>query len=72
MLRDIQTYIGHHRTVTMADLALHFHIDEQAIQPMMAKLMRKGRIRQLPMPDKCGGCSCCSESSLQLYEWTGK
>jgi predicted ArsR family transcriptional regulator len=69
MIRNIQTYISTHRTVSISDLALHFHVDEQAIQPMMLKLVRKGRVRQLSVPKTCGSCSCCSDSSLQLYEW---
>jgi putative ferrous iron transport protein C len=72
MLRDIQTYIAHHHTVSIADLALHFHMDDQAIQPMVTKLVRKGRVRREPTPEKCGGCTCCQASSLELYTWAGR
>ena len=72
MLRDIQTYIAKHHTVSMADLTLHFQADEEAIEPMVNKLFRKGRVRKIPVPEQCGGCSCCSPSGLELYEWTGQ
>jgi putative ferrous iron transport protein C len=71
MLRDIQSYIAQHGTVSIADLSLHFHTDSQAIKPMLAKLSRKGRIRPLPPPTKCSGCTCCEQDSLECYEWLG-
>ncbi|NEZ54835.1 FeoC-like transcriptional regulator [Adonisia turfae] len=71
MLKDIQTYIAQKHTVSMADLALHFHTDSYALQPMLQKLRRKGRIQELPMPIKCCGCTACSQDSLKLYEWIG-
>ncbi|MEO1068984.1 MAG: FeoC-like transcriptional regulator, partial [Cyanobacteria bacterium J06638_6] len=49
----------------------HFHTDSQALRPMLAKLSRKGRIRSLPVPEKCADCTCCDWRSLECYEWTG-
>ncbi len=72
MLTDLQTYIASHNVVSMADLSLHFRADRQALEPMLAKLSRKGRIRALPMPAKCADCTCCELSSLECYEWVGK
>lgn len=69
MLSDLQTYIAKHGTVSMADLSLHFRTDNQAIQPMLAKLIRKGRIRKLPASKNCGSCTSCEQSALELYEW---
>lgn len=72
MLQDIQTYIATHNTVSLQDLSLRFHIDSAALTPMLQRLSRKGRIRQLPMPEKCEGCTCCDLTSLECYEWIGK
>ncbi|MEL6385400.1 MAG: FeoC-like transcriptional regulator [Cyanobacteria bacterium J06626_18] len=72
MLRDLQTYIESHETVSMLDLSLRFHTDSQALQPMLNKLVRKGRIRQLPIPETCTGCTCCNFESLECYEWINK
>jgi hypothetical protein len=69
MLRDLQTYIAAQGTVSLADLSLHFHTDSRTLEPMLNKLCRKGRIRQLPIAAKCGGCTSCESSSLALYEW---
>ena len=69
MLTDIQAYIANHGTVSLADLSLHFHTDSQALRPMLTKLVRKGRIRRLPAPAKCGDCTCCDLTSLEGYEW---
>ncbi|MEB3214202.1 MAG: FeoC-like transcriptional regulator [Leptolyngbyaceae bacterium] len=72
MLRNIQAYIANHGTVSIADLGMHFHADRHTLTPMLSKLIRKGRIRQLPMSVKCAGCTCCDLSSLELYVWIDK
>lgn len=71
MLRDIQTYIANQRIVSISDLSLHFHTNANALQPMLNKLSRKGRIRKLPVPAKCTDCTCCDHSDLVCYEWIG-
>ncbi|MGF1523436.1 MAG: FeoC-like transcriptional regulator [Leptolyngbyaceae cyanobacterium] len=72
MLNDLQTYIATHNTVSLQDLSHRFHIDRDALAPMLQRLSRKGRIRRLPMPEKCTGCTCCDLTSLERYEWLGK
>jgi hypothetical protein len=69
MLSDLQTYIASHGVVSISDLSLHFRTDIQAIQPMLSKLSRKGRIRKLPTPEKCADCTCCDWTHLECYEW---
>jgi len=68
MIKDLQTYIATHGTVSLADLSMHFHTDDAALRPMLNKLSRKGRIRKLPTPEKCADCTCCHSNSLELYE----
>jgi len=72
MLSDLQTYIAKNGTVSIADLSLHFRTDSHAIQPMLKKLSRKGRIRKLPVPEKCDHCTCCDWTNLECYEWVGR
>ena len=69
MLRNVQSYIKSHGVVSVLDLSLHFHIDSQTLQPMLNKLSRKGRIRKLPAPEKCAGCTCCPHTNLEIYQW---
>ncbi|MGD1942621.1 MAG: FeoC-like transcriptional regulator [Leptolyngbyaceae cyanobacterium] len=71
MLRDVQTYIADHNIVSVTDLTLHFHTNINALQPMLNKLSRKGRIRKLPAPEKCADCTCCDHSDLVCYQWVG-
>lgn len=71
MLSDVQAYIANHGIVSMADLSLHFHSDSQALRPMLTKLSRKGRLRPLPLPEKCADCTGCDVSHLECYEWVG-
>ncbi|MBE9113260.1 FeoC-like transcriptional regulator [Nodosilinea sp. LEGE 07298] len=72
MLSNIQAYMATHGTVSIADLSLHFHTDSQALRPMLAKLIRKGRIRPLPLPEKCADCTCCDFSQLECYAWVAQ
>ncbi|NER83357.1 MAG: FeoC like transcriptional regulator [Leptolyngbya sp. SIO1D8] len=72
MLTEIQAYISTHNVVSLQDLSLRFHIDSDALTPMLQRLSRKGRIRQLPIPEKCDGCTCCDLKSLECYEWVRK
>lgn len=69
MLCDVQTYIADRNIVSVNDLSLHFHTSIHTLQPMLNKLSRKGRIRQLPTPEKCSGCTCCDHNDLLCYEW---
>ena len=69
MLRDLQTYIATRGTVSLQDLSLRFHTDGHALRPMLKKLSRKGRIRSLPMAEKCAGCTCCESGNLEFYQW---
>ena len=72
MLRDVQSYIESHGIVTVFDLSLRFHVDSQTLQPMLNKLSRKGRIRKLPAPEKCAGCTCCPHTNLEIYQWVDR
>jgi hypothetical protein len=71
ILTEIQDFIGKSHQVSLADMKLHFHMDEGTLRPMLKKLVKKGRIRQLPIPEKCDCCTCCHSDTLELYEWVG-
>jgi putative ferrous iron transport protein C len=71
ILTEIQDFIGNYRQVSLAEMKLHFHMDEGTLRPMLKKLVKKGRIRQLPIPEKCDGCICCHSDAIELYEWVG-
>ena len=67
MLRQITTLINERGHMSLGDLALHFRIDRSALEPMLATLVGKGRLRKLDMSNapQCPGCSgsCTPEQS---------
>jgi predicted ArsR family transcriptional regulator len=68
ILKDIQTYLAKYGKASLAELAIHFRADANALRPMLDRLIRKGRIRQRS-EKKCGGCQSCAPESLEFYEW---
>lgn len=69
ILKELQNFVLEYRRVSLAELELHFHIDADALRQMLKKLVQKGRVRQLPMPEKCDGCTFCNLHAIEFYEW---
>ena len=68
ILTDIQTFLAKQGKASLADLAIKFKVDANALRPMLKRLIRKGRIRQME-GKKCGGCHSCAPESIEFYEW---
>lgn len=51
-------------------MELHFHIDADALRGMLQQLVRKGRVRKLPILPCCQGCVSCRPEHLEFYEST--
>jgi hypothetical protein len=68
LLEEIQNHIQQKGCASLAQLEMHFDIEAHALEGMLAHLIRKGRIQQLPTPERCHGCTSCSTASLQFYE----
>lgn len=71
ILTDLQTYLAQNHHASLADLATHFHTDADSLRSMLQRLIRKGRVKALPVVEKCHGCTSCSAAMLEIYEWTG-
>lgn len=69
ILQDVQEFIHDGHLVSLAEMERHFHMEGQALQQMILKLIRKGRVRQAPVPAKCHGCTFCDGYALTFYEW---
>ncbi len=69
ILRELQDLILNHHRVSLAEMELHFHIDGDALRQMLNKLIKKGRVRKLPISHKCHDCTCCSPEIIEFYEW---
>lgn len=70
MLLNIRDFIQRERVVSTQQLSREFHIDEQALQPMLDIWVRKGMIK--PCQDKTGcqsACLRCKVNSPIFYEW---
>jgi predicted ArsR family transcriptional regulator len=68
ILTEIQSYLAKQGKASLAELAIYFRSDTNAIRPMLKRLIRKGRIR-LMNNQKCCGCTSCTPESLEFYEW---
>jgi hypothetical protein len=70
ILSEIRDFVRQRKQCTLQELVLHFDIDAEALRGMLAKWIRKGKIRQLPVSPACGsGCHKCDPALTELYEW---
>lgn len=59
MLSEITGLLKQNGRMSPAELALHFHTEPSALEPMLALLESKGRIRRIA--SKCAGCKGCAQ-----------
>ncbi len=69
ILKELQDFVLDYHRVSLAEMELHFHIDGGALRQMLSKLIKKGRVRQIAIPDKCHGCTFCNPDTIEFYEW---
>lgn len=69
ILKELQNFVLKHHRVSLAEMELHFQMDGDALRQMLMKLVQKGRVRQLPIPEHCEGCSFCNLHAIEFYEW---
>ena len=69
ILKQLQEFVLDYHRVSLAEMELHFHMDGGALRQMLSKLIKKGRVRQIPIPDKCHGCTFCNPDAIEFYEW---
>ena len=71
ILADLRLFLQQHHRATLKDLSLHFHSDADALRGMLAKWVKKGKVRQMPNQSSACGTSCCQCDPLltEIYEW---
>jgi len=70
ILSDIRQYLEQRGQATLADIALHFDTDPDAIRGMLEVWMRKGRIHRRMATTSCGSsCSKCGMAATEIYIW---
>lgn len=70
ILSDLKAYLRERGRAPIGDLAARFDAEPEALRGMLEVFIRKGRLRLLtPDAEKCGGCSKCEASRVEVYEW---
>ena len=70
ILADLRSYLQDKHRVTLGELAVHFHMDADALRGMLAKWISKGKVRQSSANSACGTSCCkCDPALTEIYEW---
>lgn len=68
MLLQLRDYFQKHQRVSTEQLARHFHIDEQALEPMLFFWEKKGLITLCDARQSCQSpCGKCSTRKTVVY-----
>lgn len=72
ILTRVSDYLRQRHRASLTDLMLAVGATPGALEPMLATLERKGRVRKLPAGSGCGhACGKCDPTTQAVYEWTG-
>lgn len=72
ILSDIRDYLSSRGQATLADIALHFDTNPEAVRGMLQQWVRKGRVEQRQVEAACGSsCNRCAPAARELYVWRG-
>ncbi len=70
ILSDIRHYLQKRGQASLADLALHFDADPDAIRGMLQVWMRKGMVHKQVATASCGSsCTKCDSAAIEIYAW---
>lgn len=70
MLQRIRELIAHNNVISQQHLQRVLHVDEEALQPMLDLLSKKGFIQRMTARSACqSGCSGCGKNDL--WQWCG-
>jgi hypothetical protein len=70
ILSELRNYLKDKKRVTLNELVIHFDVDADALRGMLAKWIKKGKARQLPVGFGCGStCTKCDPTLTEFYEW---
>lgn len=72
ILSRLSSYLRQHRRASLNDMAHGLGSTPEALEAMLARLERKGRVRRIASESSCASSCCrCDPALLALYEWTG-
>ncbi len=70
ILSDIRGYLQQRGQASLADLALHFDTDADAMRGMLQVWVRKGLVQKLAATASCGSsCTQCGAAAIEVYAW---
>ena len=70
ILSDIRHYLQQRGQVSLADLALHFDADLDAMRGLLQVWMRKGMVHKRMATASCGSsCTKCDPAATEIYAW---
>jgi len=71
ILSEIRDYVRQRGQVTLADIALHFDADPDAVRGMLQVWIDKGKLHRQMATASCGGsCTQCDPASTEIYVWS--
>lgn len=72
ILSDIRDYLSDHGQATLADIALHFDSEPEAMRGMLERWVSKGKVERRKVEAACGtSCNRCDPAAMELYVWRG-
>lgn len=73
ILPELRRYLQQRGQASLADIAVHFDIEPDALRGMLAVWMRKGRVSRQLATASCGSsCSKCQTAATEIYAWVDK
>lgn len=71
ILAEVKGYLQARGQATLADLALHFEAEPDAVRAMLEVWMRKGRVERFQAAAACGSaCNRCNPAATEIYRWS--
>lgn len=70
ILSEISHYIEQRGQATLAEIALHFDADADAVRGMLEIWVHKGKIYRQTASASCGSsCHQCDPAATEIYVW---
>ena len=70
ILSDLRNYMQDHGQASLADIALHFDSEPDAVRGMLDIWIKKGKIHRRSATSSCGtSCSQCDTAATEIYVW---
>ena len=71
ILSEIRDYLRERGRATLADIALHFDAEPDAVRGMLQVWIHKGKVHRQMATGSCGSsCNQCDPASTEIYVWS--